>query len=255
MPAVPSMYRLNWGGAMEDRFTSPDRLRWLLWRAAAVLFGLMAVAAFFYPAGAWPLCVAGVACMVFANIDRVSAISASTSGINIALSRAEVSIAQMTRLIRTSAVVQLATVQRSGRWGGFSSAEKDKYLEEAMGLLRDAGVSEADIRELRYEPWDRFVIFDYVSAILGGAYTPDPHYEAAHAEWKGLQTIDNIPSADKLRAFLLKYNAITPEREELLLDLSYYVEHRRHRRPDYAEHLSRGATLEHRLRLTMPGPS
>src|SRR5262245_45732343 len=123
----------------------PEILNCALWIAAAILLTLTAIAAFAHSAGAWPLCVAGLACMLFANLDRISAISASTTGINIALSKAEVSIGQMTRLIRMSATLQLATVQRAGRWDGFSFAEKEKYLEESVALLRDSGLSEPEI--------------------------------------------------------------------------------------------------------------
>lgn len=230
----------------------PEDLTRVLWGASAVLFSLMAVAAFFHLGGAWPLCVAGVACMVFANLDRISTISASTSGINIALSRAEVSIAQLTRLIRMSAALQLATVQRSGRWGGFTAAEKEKHLEESMSLLRDAGIPDAEIRDLRYMPWDRFVLFDYVHAILGGSTIPDPYDADTRAEWDAHQKIDNIASARTLRDYLLKYDAMTPDREELLKDLEYYEEHRRHRRPDYDVHLAKVHGLEQRLKLKKP---
>lgn len=148
----------------------PELVTRVLWGASAILFVLMAFAAFGGTNGAWPLCVAGVACMVFANLDRISAISASTSGINIALGRAEVSIAQMTRLLRTSATAQLAIVQRAGRWDGFNVEEKQAFLDESISLLREAGISEGEIRDVRYKYWDRFELFDYVHAILGGKF-------------------------------------------------------------------------------------
>jgi hypothetical protein len=214
----------------------PDLINRSLWGASAILFVLTAVAAFAHSSGAWPLCVAGIACMVFANLDRISAISASTSGINIALNKAEVSIAQLTRLIRMSATLQLATVQRSGRWGGFTAPEKEKFLEESVSLLRDAGVSDTEIRDLRYFPWDRFVLFDYVHAITGGSRIPNLHDDKEIREaWESLREIDTLPSGGRLREFLRHYGALTNERDELINDYEYYLEHRSHRRPNYAE--------------------
>jgi hypothetical protein len=167
-----------------------DLLNRALWAAAAVLFVLMAVAAFSQSAGAWPLCVAGVACMIFANLDRISAISASSSGMNIALSKAEISIAQLTRLVRMSAVLQLATVQRLGRWGGFSPAEKQKFGGECFFASRRWGLRAGD-SELRYAPWDRFVLLDDVLGITGGSLIPRtegrsaPVEKAIMDEWEG----------------------------------------------------------------------
>lgn len=227
-----------------------------LWAASAVLFVLMALAAFRQSAGAWPLCVAGIACMVFANLDRISAISASTSGINIALSKAEVSIAQLTRLIRMSATLQLATVQRAGRLGGFSAEEKEKFLEESVSLLRDAGVSDPEIRELRYLPWDRFVLYDYALAITGGSRIPGaadrkPIPGDVLREWDALREFSDLPSGKVLREFLSKYGALTTEREELVQDYEYYQAHRTHRRPDYAKRLKEDF-INGQLQLVLP---
>ncbi len=224
-------------------------LSWVLWIAAAILLALMADAAFSHSEGAWPLCVAAVACMVFANLDRISAISASASGINIALNKAEVSIGQLTRLIRMSAGLQLAMVQRAGRLGEYSAQEKERYLQESLGLLRDAGVSDADIEKLRYETWDRFVLFDYVWAATGMYMAPQPHDAEVQAEWEALRKVDDLPTAARLREFLQKHSALTDEREEFVRDYEYYQQHHRHRRADYDKYLaaaSQGIQLPHK---------
>jgi len=214
----------------------PELVARVLWGASAILFVLMAFAAFGGTNGAWPLCVAGVACMVFANLDRISAISASTSGINIALGRAEVSIAQMTRLLRTSATAQLAIVQRSGRWDGFNAEEKQAFLDESISLLREAGISEGEIRDVRYKYWDRFELFDYAYAILGGQ-VPAPHDPDVHAEWEKLRQLDPPPPASALRDFLRKYGALDDDREQLIQDYEYYEANRSHRRPGYEKRI------------------
>lgn len=177
--------------------------------------------------------------MVFANLDRISAISASTSGINIALGRAEVSIAQLTRLIRMSATLQLAIVQRTGRWDGFNAEEKETFLNESVSLLREAGISEGEIRDLRFKTWDRFELYDYVIGILSGGHVPQPHDQAVQKEWESFMQLDPLPSAKAMRDFLQKYGALADDREELIKDYEYYEANRTHRRPDHQKRIQK----------------
>jgi hypothetical protein len=245
------------GFAMTDRtyfgLKFPDFLNRILWGASALLFVLMAVAAFAHSNGAWPLCVAGVACMVFANLDRISTISASTSGINIALGRAEVSVAQMTRLIRMSATLQLAIVQRTGRWDGFNAEEKEAFLNESISLLREAGIGDGEIRDLRFRAWDRFELYDHVIGILGGGQIPQPHDDAIQKEWEGLRQLEHLPTAMAMRDFLQKYGVLTDDREEMIKDYEFYETNRTYRRPSHHDRVR--TMMLQGIRITKPNDS
>lgn len=209
-----------------------EQQRKLLYAGAAIFSLLVAIAAFQSPAGAWPLCAMAIACIVAANIDRVREVSASTSGVQVVLNRAREAVDQVTRLIRLNAKAQLALVQRMGRWdSGFSDKERTEVLEENMMLLRDAGVSEPEIRKLKAAVWDPLVHFDYVSAILSGL-RQNPLPQESALQIKKMATLDGLPTADELEKFLKDIIILDGLRAELLADYRYYREHGVTARPD-----------------------
>ena len=112
--------------------------RGIFYSISGVLLLLEGMAAFFSPTGAWPLCVAAIACMAIANIDRIGKVS--TPGEFELLSKeAQDSVRHLDKLLRMSVRMKLDICQRVPRWGSYSDAEMESILAEAIGLLRDAG--------------------------------------------------------------------------------------------------------------------
>lgn len=81
--------------------------------------------------------------------------------------------------------------------------------------------------------WDKLTEFDYAYGILGDNAPSDLPQEEVE-EWNKLRAggLDHIPSPEAIEKFLQKGNKLTPERQELLADYRYYIEHHEHRRPD-----------------------
>ena len=170
----------------------------LLLAAAALLFALLAVAAFVTPGGAWPLCIAGIALLILAHSDRIAEISAGTSGAKIVLQQVQDKVVELRRLVTISARMHMAIVQRMGRWGtGFNEAEKDAIREESERLMRDAGVDEEEIRRVRAHEWDRYVYLDYVFWI-----GRDLDVTQFKADWDKLIEVRNPATPDQIEALL-----------------------------------------------------
>jgi hypothetical protein len=208
-------------------------LKTLLYATAGVLSALMAVAAFVSPPGAWPLGVAAVSCLIVANLDRFTEISATATGVRAVLRDAKSQLDELARnSARLSAASNLALVQRSGRLGGFSDAEQSTALRDSIALLREAGVGEDEIRAIKAQSWDRFVNFDYVHAITGSSQAPAFDDPALREEWKRLRNFENPATPEQLEDFLRRVGALNGLRAELLAGYRHYRDHGEHLRAD-----------------------
>lgn len=212
--------------------------RFWLYLAAAALGLLTALAAFTSPAGSWPLCIGAIACLAVANLDRVQELRIGKEGLHALLIKTERTVADARAIVRLAASTTLAMVQGSGRWGGFSEEDKQRYLREAISLLKNNGFSEQEIREIRWPNWDRYVGFDYRIAILGGSTIPDADDPEVRSEWEALREFYRDVSPDELRVFLEKIDALRPPHSDILDDFIYYTKNGEHR------DLRRWASLE-----------
>ena len=97
-------------------------LREACYAAAGALLVLQCIAAFVSPSGAWSLCIAAIACIATANLDRIGKIAAPGE-IELALKEARDSAKQVGELLRMSVRAQLEMTQRLTRKGAYSDAE------------------------------------------------------------------------------------------------------------------------------------
>lgn len=200
----------------------------MLYAASGLLLVLMSVAAFISPAGAWPLCAAAVACVFLANLDRFSELSASTSGVTATLREAQHRVSDLKKMIEVSSELQLSLLQQTGRWGSLNDEKKEYFLSSIVQLMRDAGVSEIKIDDVRREAWDRYVELDYADAVLGNSAVPDGADIQTIEEWKQLRR-GKAATPEELRAFIEKIGDPDPERLRYLDAYEYYRTHRRHK--------------------------
>jgi hypothetical protein len=194
---------------------------------AAAMFVLVAIAAFISPGGAWPLCVAAIGLLVMINFDRIARISASVTGAEIVMQKVEDKVVELRRVVTAMARMNMASVQRMGRWdSGFTHAESEAIRQEAEDLMRGVGVDEGEIAKIRKEEWDRYIYFDYIcwaSAKLNSATAPQ--------EWARLQNVRTPGTPDEVEALLKQTGELTPERQSRIDQYRYYVQHGRHRDP------------------------
>jgi hypothetical protein len=194
---------------------------------AGILFVLVAVAAFKSPAGAWPMCVAGIALLVIAHFDRIVEISATATGAKIVLQQVQDKVVELRRLVMLTGKMNMAVVQRMGRWGtAFTHEEMEAIREGTESLMRDAGLSADEIREVRSREWDRYVYLDYVFWALDKA--------AVHKNKPGYETLIKIElpgTPDEVEAFLRSVDDLSDERKVRIDYYRHYVRTGNHQDP------------------------
>jgi len=171
-----------------------------------------------------------------ANLDHISEFKATGSGIEAktrdVLKRAEHTLNELQSLARIVSETTLSLVKRHGRWGGYEDEEAERIKSAVLSVLADLKLSEAQQEEVLRD-WHRFTEIDYAFYILGHSRIPEDFEDKdIHKEWKALRRLSPAATPDQLRAFLGKWQLLTPEREEQIKDYESYIKHRTHRRPD-----------------------
>jgi hypothetical protein len=206
-------------------------LREACYAVAGVLLVLQSIAAFVSPIGAWSLCVAAIACLVTANLDRIGS-SQAPGEAQLLMKQARDSIEHVGQLLRMSVRARLEMIQRSPRREAHSDAEMEAALTESVGLLRAAGVADTEIATIREQAWDRWVRFDYVLYALGGSTSvSNPTIEIAR-EWSRIRAFGTNPTPDEVDAFLKRVGCFEGLWKDLAEGFRYYAQHRVHQRPD-----------------------
>ena len=181
----------------------------------------------------WLTAILAALFLFAANVDRVSKLRASFSGIEAEtraiIDEAKVTIEQMRLIAKIAAKANLSLVMRSGRLGGYSADERETILKDTMATLKRLGVNDKEVPELLSE-WHFYTRFDYMAGILGNQIPSLDN--TIIAEWKELR--DRWPSepasADELQAWLVARGFMTDHRKELLEDYRYYSANQTHRR-------------------------
>jgi hypothetical protein len=188
----------------------------------------------------WVAFLSFLALLLFANLDRIAVFKASKSGfeaqtreITRVVDEAKSTIKELQDLAQIVAATTLSLVQRSGRLGGYTDTEKHEVKQSILRLLTQLGLTEEDRKGVLFE-WHSWEELDYVFYILGGNTIPRDFDEKQVQEWKALRARarENRASPDELRAFLKKHQRLNDDRDELIRDYEFYIEHRQHRRPD-----------------------
>jgi hypothetical protein len=192
---------------------------------AGILFVLVAVAAFANSGGAWPLCIGGIALLVFAHFDQIAEISASATGAKITLKQVEQKVVELRRLVILSAKMSLALGQRMGRWGAPFTYEEQKAIRaEAEQMLRDVGIDDTELAGIIRVEWDRYVHLDYIFWSAKGV-----KLSGVQQEWNKVHSLATLGTPDEVEALLVKADALTEERKTVLDLYRYYVQHGKHR--------------------------
>jgi hypothetical protein len=185
--------------------------------------------------------------MFINNLDKISEIKATAKGFEAKtreiVERAEITIEQLQKIALVLADTELSLISRSGRWGGFSEAEKEKHKNSILSILKQLEVPANEQEILLSHDWYKCIIHDYAFEILGGSSVPEGLTSDQIREWKELRSggIENPATPEQIRSFLVKYNCMNPEREELIWDYEYFLQNKMHRRPEiWADHLHWG---------------
>lgn len=215
-----------------------SQMKWLLMISGLLLLlGGLSVGFLGHVEVMWVSLWAFIALSIAANLDRIEALMASKSGIEIrtraVIARAEVTLCELQLLAQQMAQLTLSLVKRSGRIGGYSDVEEDRIRDSVLEVLKRIGIAEKELSSILAE-WHRFVEFDYGHAILGGSTIPANIDDATLKDWKQLRAggVVEIPLPVTIREFLIQHKLMSNERDEYLKDYEHYRVHRTHRRPE-----------------------
>jgi len=189
-----------------------------------------------------PLLIAFLALLFFANLDKLEFFRASKSGfeaktrkLDETVVKAENTIEELQELSKMTAWSTLSSVITQGRTGGFSDQKKEEVLQSTKETLRNLGIEQNTIDQIvENSLWHQFTEFDYVLYILGGSTIPQSLPRDKIQAWKELRhrELHNIARPEELTAFIQECNLLTPEIQKLIEDYRYYIEFRKHRRPE-----------------------
>ncbi len=110
----------------------------------------------------------------------------------------------------------------TGRFGSADDWIFQSVKRNEAGL-RAIGLSEDEVREARSD-FVRLTVRDAGQAAIGGGYVPQKLGKIAVAEWQEL-TKDSVGDPDAVEAFLIKWDALSPERLERIEDMRWMIKH------------------------------
>lgn len=187
----------------------------------------------------WPMTILSVVLLFFANLDKISKLRFDKTGFEAetreVVKEARSTIKELQDLSKIMASTTLGLVKRTGRWGGYSYAEKEEIKKQTLNVLEKIGISPEDVEKVITESkWHKFTELDYVHFILGGDKIPEILPSDRIAQWKQLRhrDLDNLATPDELTHFFEQSNMLSPETKELIEDYSHYIRTRQQRRPD-----------------------
>lgn len=220
------------GVQVNDRSSFQRVARWLdavaahssaaLYAGAGVTIALACAAAFLSPPGAWPLAIIAVSLVFTANLDKFSEVSAGMTGISAKMREAQVAINDVKKMIEVMASAELHQLQAIGRFDGNRDEDLKRYLDSITGLMREAGITEDRIRQIKAESWDRFVRFDYAYHILGGNMVPVGDDRSVESEWRRLRKFESHATPAVLADFLARHGDGNELRSAMLRSYEHY---------------------------------
>ncbi len=173
---------------------------------------------------------------VLANLDKIKKFKASSSGLELEaheiIKKAEVTINELHKLAKLVAQTTLSLVKRSSRYGGYPEGEQEMIKSNALNLISQLGINEQEQKDLLKE-WDEYTEIDYVLLILG-SQIPSTWPKEEHQKWKEMRKDlkANRPTPKQIKELLEKNNAFSKLHEEAIRDYEYYLQKKKHRRPE-----------------------
>lgn len=135
--------------------------------------------------------------------------------------------------------------QGARRLGGYPPERKEFAKEQIQSVLKSVNVPSDTIEDLFEKNWHSYIIFDYSRYALNGNRHPSefvenqqtrsPGDQEALTEWNNLRkgrSIKHPLSPEEIESFWKRHNCLTPARQSIIDDYKYYLQHKRHKRPD-----------------------
>lgn len=139
------------------------------------------------------------------------------------VSEAEKLVAKLKQFAGLQAKTIMQATIRSGRFMDQSGWQL-RTLKDLEAALRDLGLGEEELREARSD-FVRYTGSDLGSAALGAPNVPMHLGAEAIADWKSISHKGLEKTPDEIEAFLKKWESLTPERQQLIDDMRWVLEH------------------------------
>jgi hypothetical protein len=186
----------------------------------------------------WAAMFAGLIFMVASRFEDVQEIGLASFRMKMferRVDQLEGVVRDIKRLAKESSRLALASIQFSGRMGGFTDDYKTRVLADTRRLLNELDVTPEEIAEVE-SLWHAAVEFDYTLWATGLNTVPKDLPQHLETNWNILRGdergIEGRSTPQEIRTFLSDADMLTPEREEILKDYEHYIGTRQHRRED-----------------------
>jgi hypothetical protein len=175
---------------------------------------------------------------LLAQLDRIVRFSLTLKGVEAELrktvERAEVTLAQVQSLADAVVRTSLGGLVKAGWLQPWSDEHVEAERARLCGALKTIGRDDSRIDRMLEECWHPFVRSEYVWFVTSSSRLPNgcANPETV-ADLHGItrRPHDCPATASEVESVLRKWGFLTPLRAELLEDLRYYEQHKRHRRP------------------------
>lgn len=184
----------------------------------------------------WAAMFAGLIFMAASRFEDIQEIALASFRMKLFERRVvevESSVRDIRRLAKENSRLALASIQFSGRMGGFTDDFKSQVLVDTRRLLNDLNVTPEEIAEVE-SLWHETVEFDYSLWATGLRRVPADLPNNLKPRWDALRKggVAKRATPEQIRSFLLDADMLTPERDEILEDYAHYVSTRQHRREE-----------------------
>ncbi len=211
--------------------------RWTIWVGLLlVIVGPVLLLAEQESDAGWAAMFAGLIFMMASRFEDVQEIGLASFRMKMferRVDQLEGVVRDIKRLAKESSRLALASIQFSGRMGGFTDDYKTRVLVDTRRLLNELDVTPEEIAEVE-SLWHATVEFDYAHWATGMNMVPDDLPKHLSTNWKELRRggVEGRATPEEIRTFFLDADMLTPEREEILKDYEHYIATRQHRRED-----------------------
>ncbi len=165
----------------------------------------------------WATMVAGLIFIVASRIEDIQEIGLASFRAKMferRVDKVESVVRDIKRLAKESSRLALASIQFSGRMGGFTDDYKTRVLVDTRRLLNELDVTPEEIAEVE-SLWHAAVEFDYMLWATGLKTVPKDLPQHLESNWNKLRGdergIEGRSTPQEIRMFLSDADMLTPE--------------------------------------------
>lgn len=211
---------------------SRGRFAWVLWLGFGGLLGLLVYLVVLDKPGQIIIFLAAALTLVATRFGDLVKFRLTGTGLEADLEKIRNSLEELHHLAELFGSMSLRQMQGSGRWGGYSTAQRADMRKSIVDGLERVGLPKERIGKVLEAEWP-FMHFDYASRVKMAINKKRP--QEINEEWNALMEpyskgIGNEADPGVLRLFVEKHDLMDDELRDLLEDYDQFHKDRTHRR-------------------------